>query len=492
MLESYSFPTDTHYPSKSVVDFKELRAGDHLMYKCPNGWYIHYYVVSNDGDDSIQVRSWFLQGNDNPLVEQELTQPDLMESMELGVRSLNKQKIDIKKLSTCIYINKTGEISDEELIKEYSLQHNIYNLLLNNSEHFVTFVKTGKAECQQLKPLEHAIVQQLIIHGGHYGFAPTVLAAIRLGVMKLLASFFEVVSSRVVQKTIERTTEEIAHEALDLVVVNVNEKSIDQIAQEIVVEIIQILAQEISESTSTSETVSREVIQSSIEVLCKEVLTSIIAHLSEKKTSGSGKGIADQIAKEGLDVVVREIVTRGMEDLAKDLVKKGIIAVETDFFEHLEEVTAESAMKEIIQNSKMAAVEQITDEVVKKTTSNTAYHVAKNAIKSNITVGAVVEGVFYTAGMVNAGQKYYKGEMDGSDFVEFTVEHTVSSSGSLAGGIGGSIAGATAGAAIGSIVPAIGTTIGAGVGGFIGGMSGGVSGSLAGLGMGKIINWMWK
>lgn len=414
-----------------------------------------------------------------------------MESMELGVRTLSKDEIDINRLSVCIH-DEAGHVTDEERIKEVLLQQNVYNLLSNNSEHFVTFVKTGKTDCQQFKPLKNAIVQQLIIRGGHYGFIPTVLAAVRLGVTRLLASFFEAVSSRIVQKTIEKTTETVANATLDLLVVNINEKGIDQIAKEITIEIIKALAQEISKSTS--EDVSEEVILSSIEVLCKEVLTSITIHLLEKNNGGSaGKGIADHIATEGLVAVVREIVTKVMEDLAKDLVKKGVIEIEADFFEHLvEERTSENAMKEILQNSKMAAAEQLTDEVVKKTTSSTAYHVAKNAIKSNITVGVVVEGVFYTAGIVNAGQRYYKGEMDGNDFVEFTVEHTVSSSGSLAGGIGGSIAGAAAGATIGSVVPAIGTTIGAGVGGFIGGMGGGVSGSLAGLGMGKLINWMWK
>lgn len=459
------------------------------MYKCHNGWHVHYYVESGDADGSVQVRGWFLEGNDSPLIEQQiLTQPDWMESMELGVRTLSKDNIDITNLSVCIYNDQVDDVSDA---KEFLLQHNIYNLLSNNSEHFVTFIKTGMAECRQFKSLEHVIVQQLIIHGGHHGFIPTVLLAVKLGVMKLLASFFEVVSTRVVQKAIEQTTETVAHATLDLLVVNVSEKTIDEITREVSIDIIGELAQEIS--NNTDEAVSKEVIQNSIDVLCKEVLKCVTIHLSEKNTSSdSSKGIANCIAKEGLDMVIKEIVTKGMEDMAKDLVKKGVIEIETDFFECLEEEQAESAMKEILQNSKMAAVEQLTDEVVKKTTSSTAYHVAKNAIKSNITVGVVVEGVFYTAGMVNAGQRYYNGEIGGQDLVEFTVEHTVSSSGSLAGGIGGSVAGAAAGAVIGSVVPAIGTTIGAGVGGFIGGMGGGVSGSLAGLGMGKVINWMWK
>ena len=493
LLWSYVFPANNLYPIKCVADFTELKTGDHLMYTCPNGWCIHYHVQSIDGDGGVQVMSWFLEGNNSCLIEQELfTQPDRMESMKLGVRTLSKDQIDITKLNICIYTSDTDDTNvTDERIEEFLLQHSVYNLLSNNSEHFVIFLKTGKARCQQFKPLEHAIVQQLIIQGGSYGFVPTVLAAIRLGVMKLFASFFEVVSSRVVQKAIEQTTEAVTNVALDLLVVEFNEKSIDQIAQEVAVDIIAALAQEISKNVD--EAVSKEVIQHGIGVLCKEILAIITAHLLETCKSDLGKGIADLIAKEGIDVVIREIVTRVMEDLAKDLVKKGIIEAETDFFEHLEEEgTAESAMKEILQNSKMAAVEQLTDEVVKKTTSSTAYHVAKNAIKSNITTGVVVEGVFYTAGMINAGQKYYKGEMAGNDFVEFTVEHTVSSSGSLAGGIGGSIAGAAAGATIGSVVPAIGTAVGAGVGGFIGGMGGGVSGSLAGLGMGKLINWMWK
>ena len=119
-----------------------------------------------------------------------------MTSVELGVRSLNKDQLDIKNLSICIYNNETDDITDER-IEEFSLQHSIYNLLSNNSEHFITFIKMGRVTCDQFKPLKHAIVQELIIQGGRYGFIPTVLASIRLGVMKLLASFFEVVSSRV-------------------------------------------------------------------------------------------------------------------------------------------------------------------------------------------------------------------------------------------------------------------------------------------------------
>jgi len=352
-------------------------------------------------------------------------------------------------------------------------------------------VKTGKSECKKFKPLEHIILQQLIILSGHYGFIPTILAAIKLGVMNVLASFLEIVSSRVVQRAIEKTTEAVDNTALDVLVVNVSGKRIDQIIEESAKEIIEVLSKEISKSTDG--VVSDQVIQNSLEVLCREIVTKIISQLAGDDTDKLAKSLTDRIAKEGLDIVTKEVVKTGMEHLAKELLEKGIIKIETDFFEYLvEESIAEDAMKEILQTSKVAVVEQLTDEVVKGSTTSTAYHVVKNATKSNITVGVVVEGVFYTAGMVNASQKYYKGEMDGTDFVQYTVEHTASAGGSLAGGIGGSLAGAVAGASIGSIFPVVGTTVGAGMGGFIGAMGGGVGGSLAGLGMGKMINWMWK
>ena len=308
LLESF-FPNDILYTSKSVVDFKELKIGDHLMYKCTNGWHIHYYVESIYDDDSIQVRSWFSQGNDNPLVEQELfAQPDKMESMEPGVRALNKDTIDINKLSVCIYSDETNNISDER-VKEFSIQHGPYNLLSNNSEHYIIFIKTGKPDSHQFRLLENAIVQKLIIQGGKYGFIPTVLAAIRLGVMKLFASFLEIVSLRVVQRAIEKTTEAVANATLDVLVVSVNEKSIDQIAQDVAVDVTGAIAQEIYKSTN-DEVVSVEVIHNSIKVLCKEILTSIADHLLEKNTGESGKSIADHIAKEGLDVVTKEVVTK--------------------------------------------------------------------------------------------------------------------------------------------------------------------------------------
>ena len=81
-----------------------------------------------------------------------------MTSVELGVRSLNKDQLDIKNLSICIYNNETDDITDER-IEEFSLQHSIYNLLSNNSEHFIIFIKMGRVTCDQFKPLEHAIVK---------------------------------------------------------------------------------------------------------------------------------------------------------------------------------------------------------------------------------------------------------------------------------------------------------------------------------------------
>ena len=463
------------------------------MYKCPNGWPIHFYVDSANDDGNVVVRSWFLQADDDALVEQDLIcQPCQIASMELGLRTLKEEDIKIENLSIWTYSNNPVDITEEERrVKEFTIKHGIYDLLSNNSEHFVTYIKTGKSECKKFKPLEHIIVQQLIILSGHYGFIPTILAAIRLGVMKVLASFLEAVSSRVVQKAIEKTTEAVANTSLDALVVNISEKTIDQIIEEATKEITKVLAKEIS--NTTDGVVSDQVIQNSLVILCREVLVKVICQLTGDNTDKLAKNLTDRIAKEGLDVVTKDVVKAGMEHLAKELLQKGIIETETDFFEYLaEESATEDAMKEILQTSKVAAVEQLTHEVVKSGTTSTTYHVVKNATKSNITVGVVVEGVFYTAGMVNAGQKYYKGEMDGTDFVQYTVEHTASAGGSLAGGIGGSLAGAAAGASIGSIFPVVGTTIGAGVGGFIGAMGGGVSGSLAGLGMGKMINWMWK
>ena len=412
--------------------------------------------------------------------------------MELGLRILKEEDVEIRSISIWTYTDKLTYISEEKRrVREFTMKHDLYDLLTNNSEHFVTYVKTGKSECKKFKPLEHIILQQLIILSGHYGFIPTILAAIKLGVMNVLASFLEIVSSRVVQRAIEKTTEAVDNTALDVLVVNVSGKRIDQIIEESAKEIIEVLSKEISKSTDG--VVSDQVIQNSLEVLCREIVTKIISQLAGDDTDKLAKSLTDRIAKEGLDIVTKEVVKTGMEHLAKELLEKGIIKIETDFFEYLvEESIAEDAMKEILQTSKVAVVEQLTDEVVKGSTTSTAYHVVKNATKSNITVGVVVEGVFYTAGMVNASQKYYKGEMDGTDFVQYTVEHTASAGGSLAGGIGGSLAGAVAGASIGSIFPVVGTTVGAGMGGFIGAMGGGVGGSLAGLGMGKMINWMWK
>ena len=131
------------------------------MYKCPNGWPIHFYVESTSDDGNISVKSWFLQADDSPLVEQDLiSQPGEIASMELGLRILKEEDVEIRSISIWTYTDKLTYISEEKRrVREFTMKHDLYDLLTNNSEHFVTYVKTGESECKKFKPLEHIILQ---------------------------------------------------------------------------------------------------------------------------------------------------------------------------------------------------------------------------------------------------------------------------------------------------------------------------------------------
>lgn len=157
---------------ETIQDFADIEEGGHLFYKTPFGMNVHFYVANNLGDDKIEVYGRFRKGSDDPFVEQLIFSENRpsANSLKLEKRVLNLATIE-KPDRWKIQLYKSKDIAKEkQRLEEYKRTKTLYGFLNNNSEHFVTFVKTGKAQCEVVVEFKKALLKhvaaQATIHGG--------------------------------------------------------------------------------------------------------------------------------------------------------------------------------------------------------------------------------------------------------------------------------------------------------------------------------------
>ena len=143
--------------------FYDIVCGDHLVYKTTMGWNLHFYVVDNLGKGSLKVCGYFLEGNDNLFIEEELIfKPTDALKMKVEERILNKESI-MQTLKKKVYQKSSNFCNEEWRVNAFKKQMKDYDFLLNNSEHFVNFVKTGQARCQIATDIKTFIIKHVLI-----------------------------------------------------------------------------------------------------------------------------------------------------------------------------------------------------------------------------------------------------------------------------------------------------------------------------------------
>jgi len=161
-----------HPSMESIQNFANIEKGDHLVYKTPFGMNVHFYVVSNLGDGKIEVYGRFFEGCDDPFIEQKIFCKQGQRASNL---KLQKRILDLSTLEEPNRMKRqlhgARDIAREtQRLEEYKTTKTLYGFLNNNSEHFVTFVKTGTAECQIAVELRKALMRhvasQAALHGG--------------------------------------------------------------------------------------------------------------------------------------------------------------------------------------------------------------------------------------------------------------------------------------------------------------------------------------
>ena len=149
-------------------NFADVEEGDHLFYKTPFGMNVHFYVTANLGHGKIEVYGRFCKGNDDPFVEQKSFSEQTPSASSL---KLEKRVLDIATLEELdrwrrqLY-ESTNIPKEKQRLEEYKAQHKLYGFLNNNSEHFVTFIKTGTAQCEVVSVFKKALIKHFAAHGG--------------------------------------------------------------------------------------------------------------------------------------------------------------------------------------------------------------------------------------------------------------------------------------------------------------------------------------
>ena len=154
----------------TLPHFANVEEGDHLVYKTPFGMNVHFYVVANLGNGKIEVYGRFCKGNNNPFVEQKIFSEELSaSSLKLEKRVLDAADLEPGRMKKQLHEG-TDIAKEKQRLQEYQTQKTLYAFLHNNSEHFVTFVKTGKAKCEIAEEFQKALMKhvtaQITNHGG--------------------------------------------------------------------------------------------------------------------------------------------------------------------------------------------------------------------------------------------------------------------------------------------------------------------------------------
>ena len=155
----------------ALVDVQEgfhaVVRGDHLVYKTEIGWNIHFYVVDNLRDGRLKVCGYFLEGNDNLLIEEELIfKPEQTHKIKVEERILCKANVT-QKLKKKLY-DQISSLHDEEYhIDVFRKERSNYDFLNNNSEHFINFVKVGEAKCHVTQEIECFIRNHIFVLAIH-------------------------------------------------------------------------------------------------------------------------------------------------------------------------------------------------------------------------------------------------------------------------------------------------------------------------------------
>ena len=491
-------------PLKSMENFKKVKKGDHLVYETELGWRVHFYVMANNNNGSIDVKSFFLPNSGDFFIESKLfKEPKEIQNMKLEIKTIREADIRIQSMSKWTYDQSTDLSEEAKRIKEFAAKHQEYGLFENNSEHFVSFVKTGHAVCHQFTYFKDMIIKQVLVLGGRYGISSTVLAASKLGVLPVIAAIIEGITGGVINKIVTSTVSEVAHKELQQLLASISQVGAKQVAEELSEEIIENLVKNIAKSIS--EHTSRRLIKESVEVLGKEVAEKAVNQIAKEVSKNGARKVGEEILKAGIQQFTKRIAVNAMKDVTKEAAERGLQQslerVMTNLVKWIGgEQTAENAVRKAIGSSAAKQVaKNAAGEVLEEVENVIARQLIKNALKENAVAVVLVEGIFYCVGEVEALYKLYEGKIDGTEFRRYTVDNTFAAAGGIAGGLagaaGGTAAGVAVGAAIGSIVPVVGNIVGAAVGGVVGGVvggiGGGVGGGLAGVGVGKLVNKVW-
>ena len=145
--------TDNSPPGTVDVEegFKNVTKADHLVYSNSSCDQWHFYVTNAEPKDGgLEVISYFWKGNENPLHAAKIfpNEPVKVDKMEIGKRYL-REDADAKNFKKVFYTPESDFEAETKYLKAFSKDHKLFAYRDNNSEHLVTFIKTGELKYEE-------------------------------------------------------------------------------------------------------------------------------------------------------------------------------------------------------------------------------------------------------------------------------------------------------------------------------------------------------
>ena len=165
-LLSVSAVSNSHDPIEK--DFHNVVPGDHLVYKTTIGWEINYYVLANLEKGCIKVVGTFLEGNDDPFVEEKLIF-DADKAKQLKIMEGTLCESQCKNFLKRRYKGISNVSEEKDRLQTFKSLNKPYSFLYNNSEHFVTYVKEGEAKCEMCKDIEIVFKKYMFVKAAQNG-----------------------------------------------------------------------------------------------------------------------------------------------------------------------------------------------------------------------------------------------------------------------------------------------------------------------------------
>lgn len=171
---------DTAYCMHTIKKLEDIKEEDHIIYITNVGWLVHMYVDKVIKEREVIVLCGYFLDNSNRFEAQAdiLIRPSEQINLHLQKREFSMSElapiVEAGRLCKKTYEQQSTSEEQKKRLERMIREKPAFALITNNSEHFVSFVKTGSRESHQFQPLVAAAARSTVKSISLVAFTKTV------------------------------------------------------------------------------------------------------------------------------------------------------------------------------------------------------------------------------------------------------------------------------------------------------------------------------